>query len=525
MPWTITDVDKHKKGLTDENKKRWVSIANGVLASCKSKGGSDSDCDAMAIRVANSKVNVNMEISVNNELEVGDYVVERKEVNNRTYLVVPVIMMVEGVHNGSRGAVYHSCDELRKSASDWNGKPVTISHPAINGQYVSANSESILKDWGVGHIENARMDGVRLKGDAWLDEQKLIGISPDTLLAINDGKILEVSLGLFSEEDEISGVWNGEEYITSAFNYIPDHLALLPEEIGACSVMDGCGIRVNKSNKSNGGIENVNKFELLKGLKQDESVFPIVYANGLKETVEKVRDSLYSRDSISQEYYLEEVYDEFFVYRMASYDVIDENKGMRKFKGEQLYKQGYNIDNNGVVNFVGSPEKVVRKIDYISANKSKEEAGMCKTCKEKASALIANTHTHFDENDREWLESLTEDKLDKMIPMVKTVEKVIEANVTKEKALEVLGIEKNQYEKGLEIYNAKRAEVVKSILDNTKDVWVKEELDAMKLETLQRIDNSITKENPVYFAGNNKPNSDYEVKPMPMPGVEFEESK
>jgi hypothetical protein len=53
MPWTVKDVDRHKKGLTPAQKKKWVSIANGVLKDCQAKGG--KGCDAKAIRVANSK--------------------------------------------------------------------------------------------------------------------------------------------------------------------------------------------------------------------------------------------------------------------------------------------------------------------------------------------------------------------------------------------------------------------------------------------------------------------------------------
>ncbi len=468
-------------------------------------------------------------ISVNNETEVVNYTIEKKVWNGRDYLVVPVVMMVEGVHNGSRGAIFHSSQELSKSAPNWNGMPVTISHPEVNGDYVSANSEQILQDWGVGHISNARMEDNKLKAEAWIDIQKTTAISPETVTAINEGKILEVSLGLYSEEDGIAGIWNNEEYISSAFNYIPDHLALLPGEVGACSVMDGCGIRVNKSNEKEGG-KNVDELEVLKGFKKDESIFPIVYATGLKETVEKVRESLYSKDSISKEHYLEEVYSDSVIYRLASYEVVDEQQGMRKFKGEQLYKQNYTIDTNGIVTFVGNPEKVVKKIDYISVNKSKEEKGMCKTCKEKAAALIANSHTHFDENDREWLEALSEDKLDKMIPKVKTVEKTVEVEVnkevTKEMALEVLGIEKSQYEKGLEIYNAKRSEVVTNILNNTeKGVWTKEDLEAMKLETLERIEKSIKKKEGGFYVGggnNNGGADDFEVQPMMIPGVEFD---
>ena len=54
MPWTVDDVDKHKKGLSESGKKRWVRIANGILDQCKDAG--QDNCDQKAIRVANSKV-------------------------------------------------------------------------------------------------------------------------------------------------------------------------------------------------------------------------------------------------------------------------------------------------------------------------------------------------------------------------------------------------------------------------------------------------------------------------------------
>lgn len=53
MPWTVADVDKHKKGLTPAQKKKWVTIANSALKQCQTSGG--SDCEGKAIRIANSK--------------------------------------------------------------------------------------------------------------------------------------------------------------------------------------------------------------------------------------------------------------------------------------------------------------------------------------------------------------------------------------------------------------------------------------------------------------------------------------
>lgn len=53
MPWSVKDVDSKKKGLTPAQKKKWVSVANGVLKKCQASGG--SNCEAKAIKIANSK--------------------------------------------------------------------------------------------------------------------------------------------------------------------------------------------------------------------------------------------------------------------------------------------------------------------------------------------------------------------------------------------------------------------------------------------------------------------------------------
>lgn len=54
MPWTVGDVDRFKRGLTDAQKHQWVRIANSVLASCQKRGG--SNCEASAIRQASGVV-------------------------------------------------------------------------------------------------------------------------------------------------------------------------------------------------------------------------------------------------------------------------------------------------------------------------------------------------------------------------------------------------------------------------------------------------------------------------------------
>ena len=68
----------------------------------------------------------------------GDYVIRSDVYEGRTHIVVPVIMMVEGVHNGSQGPLLHLAEDLGKFPESWDGIPVTIQHPTVDGGNVSA---------------------------------------------------------------------------------------------------------------------------------------------------------------------------------------------------------------------------------------------------------------------------------------------------------------------------------------------------------------------------------------------------
>src|SRR4051812_1389609 len=51
MPWTVDDVDKHNKGLSDHEKRQWVEVANSSLER--------GDDDGTAITKANGVVKRN----------------------------------------------------------------------------------------------------------------------------------------------------------------------------------------------------------------------------------------------------------------------------------------------------------------------------------------------------------------------------------------------------------------------------------------------------------------------------------
>lgn len=53
MPWTVDEVEKHKEGLSDKDKERWVAVANSTREACIKDGGDPDECDAKAIKMAN----------------------------------------------------------------------------------------------------------------------------------------------------------------------------------------------------------------------------------------------------------------------------------------------------------------------------------------------------------------------------------------------------------------------------------------------------------------------------------------
>ena len=250
MPWTVEDVEKHNKGLTDKQKSQWVAVANSALKKCMDDGGTEETCAVSAIKQANG-VLVNEDMGVYNT-PATEYEIRSAKLHKRKHIVVPVVMMVEGVHSGNHGAVYHSANELQKFVDSWNGIPVVIDHPKKDGVHVSANQPDILEE-SVGKVFKTTFDNGKLKAEVWLDEEQLKEISPMAMAYIKEMKPLDVSVGVFTDQELFDGQWNEEKYNTVARNYRPDHLALLPGGRGACSWNDGCGIRVNSNNDNKKG--------------------------------------------------------------------------------------------------------------------------------------------------------------------------------------------------------------------------------------------------------------------------------
>lgn len=162
--------------------------------------------------------------------------------DGRKHLVIPLVMAKASVvMNGNLLPV----EEMLPHT--WNGRPVTVSHPTVDGIPVSASaSPEVLEEWAIGTIFNARIDGDALKAEAWIDIAKCNRNFPGLIARIKSQETIDVSTGYFCDVEETAGELNGRKYTGIQRNVRPDHLALLPDEVGACSWADGCGVRTNR---------------------------------------------------------------------------------------------------------------------------------------------------------------------------------------------------------------------------------------------------------------------------------------
>jgi hypothetical protein len=232
----------------------------------------------------------------------------------KEHLVVPLVMLRQTVVNGALVTL----SELKPQG--WNGVPVTIGHPNVKGAMVPANSPKVLEAWRVGHIFNAHLDGDKLKAEAWIDvdlaEQSYPGIIP----LLEGGLEMDVSTGYFSTDVPEVGLYDGKPYFQVHKDLKPDHLALLPDEEGACNWADGCGVRVNqKENGMSDKPENVSQEELAgiaRFFKAFTSHKPATNARGEDDDFRQMVADLISNDASPF------VPDDEYALRDMSYDTL-----------------------------------------------------------------------------------------------------------------------------------------------------------------------------------------------------------
>ena len=169
----------------------------------------------------------------------------------RTFRVFPAVLVREQVLHNNLGRTFLPFDEIQASADAWNGTPVVVRHP--NGR--SGRDPKVLNRTGAGWIFGARAENGSLKGEVWLELDRIRAMQDVGAMVENAeaGEIGEVSTGFGTVLVEQQGIHGGERYDVVMTRIQPDHLALLPDEVGACSVADGCGLARNAAGACNCG--------------------------------------------------------------------------------------------------------------------------------------------------------------------------------------------------------------------------------------------------------------------------------
>lgn len=191
----------------------------------------------------------------------------RETLGGRDYIVAPLSMIVPGVLAGSKGPLFYPLEELKRDPSAWNHMPIVVYHPTENGMPISARNPHVLDKHGIGFVFGAKAED-KLIAEGWFDVVQMEKVDKRVLEALEAGKQIELSTGLFTDNVPAAegAAYNGKAYAFVAKNYKPDHLAILPDQKGACSLKDGCGVLVNIDEV---GIRSLVRKEITRMAKKD----------------------------------------------------------------------------------------------------------------------------------------------------------------------------------------------------------------------------------------------------------------
>jgi hypothetical protein len=300
--------------------------------------------------------------------------------NGTKYTVVPVVMITEGVHAGSDGPVNYPPHELAKTPAVWNHKPIVVYHP--NG--TTACDPAVLETSKIGMIMNTRYEyrtakgPGRLVGEAWLEAARLPLVDTRVEDAVKNLSVMEVSTGLYMDFLTKNGQVDGKQFEVEGTNFRPDHLAVLPDQKGACSVADGAGLMRNAAMSHDEVREQLHKE--IRGKAGN---------NG---------------NSTENRPWVQDVYDTFCIYSQNG----------------RMYKQGYGVKDNKV-GLQGTAQEVTRRQTYTTLDGKVLNTGA--TAMDKAQTinhLITNKVNGWSENDRVLLEGMNDEQVKRLVPVANT---------------------------------------------------------------------------------------------------------
>lgn len=420
----------------------------------------------------------------------------------REYTVVPMVILTEGVHAGSMGPLYYPKAELEKTPEVWNMKPVVVYHPTMNGQGISACDPVVINSRKVGVIMNTRFEKGKLKSEAWIEKDRANAVDERIMAAVENNEMMELSTGVFVDTEMEGGEFKGEAYTGIARNYRPDHLALLPDQIGACSIADGAGFLRNQAHAHNVPMESIMKALAKLGL----STNALSHSDIHSALSTALREKFGRGTGINPEpgIWVADVFSNFVIYE----------------NGNALYRLGYTSNDNEVKLSDETPVEVERVSEYRTVtNNNESQESMNK--KKLIDGIVGNAG--WTEDDRKSLDAMNEAQLTRIhdsitkndgegkgtpapapakpatepaptaptaptapAPKVEPTENKKIATLSEYVANAPKEIQEVLNE-GVSTYNAQKAEIVAAIIANEKNLFTKEELDSRPLGELKKM--------------------------------------
>jgi len=193
---------------------------------------------------------VNVRVAVNAES------IRREQHNGREHIVVPSFTLPDGVvmNNG-----LYPKEEIDKAYAGLEGTLAPLSHPMVDGDYVSARQPEAINAYHVGAWNrNVKRVGNRVAIEKWIDVEfaKNSESGRALLSAIDKGEPIHTSTGIFLDREMTP---NADGYGWIARNMMFDHDAILIGETGAATPDDGVGMMVNKTFVINSAIPVINE--------------------------------------------------------------------------------------------------------------------------------------------------------------------------------------------------------------------------------------------------------------------------
>lgn len=254
------------------------------------------------------------------------------------------------------GGLYPA-EDINNSYQSMEGKLMPLSHPQVDGNYVSANDPRAVNKYHAGAwAQNVSKAGEKVVMDVYVnkavaeskpDGKRLIE-RLDGMIAGTNSEPIHVSTGLLLNKEQGKGESKGKKYNWIARNMRFDHVAILLDEPGAGTPAEGVGMFVNADGEQ-GDVESASVTEAannMKGTFLDRVKFYLQHNadQSFDEIYQLLREAIRPPQGSNIYRYPISVWPDRFIYE----------------EGPKLFRQKYLIDGASVT-LVGEAVEVVRK--------------------------------------------------------------------------------------------------------------------------------------------------------------------